>query len=94
MRTVAESLQVLRAAHPSFEPVADTLVDLANDETVSPEVYTRMLDAVFIVLYAWLTACEHLDESYARRFPGMTSTDDGISYQLPLAAETMKGWRP
>ncbi len=35
---------------------------------------------------------EHLDAEYARRFPGMTSTDEGIAYQLPLAAETMKGW--
>lgn len=38
--------------------------------------------------------CEHLDEQYAKLFPGMTATDDGIAYQLPLAAETMKGWRP
>lgn len=43
---------------------------------------------------ALILEAEHLDEAYARKFPGMTSTDDGISYELPLAAETMKGWRP
>lgn len=37
---------------------------------------------------------EHLSDSYAERFPGMTPTDDGIAYELPLAAETMKGWLP
>lgn len=38
--------------------------------------------------------CEHLDASYERRFPGMKATDHGITYELPLAAETMKGWLP
>lgn len=46
-------LATLRAAHPSFGPVADTLVDLANDDTVSPQVYLRVCEAVFTVLNAW-----------------------------------------
>lgn len=37
---------------------------------------------------------EALSEMYAERFPGMTSTDDGITYDVPLAAETMKDWLP
>ena len=35
-----------------------------------------------------------LSDDYAERFPGMTATDGGIAYELPLAAETMKGWLP
>jgi len=35
-----------------------------------------------------------LDAQYEKKFPGMKSTPIGIDYQLPLAAETMKGWRP
>lgn len=41
-----------------------------------------------------IVEAEHLDEAFARKFPGMKSTDDGIQYDLPLAAETMKGWPP
>lgn len=37
---------------------------------------------------------EHLSDAYARRFPGMTATDAGITYDPPRAAKTMKGWRP
>jgi hypothetical protein len=35
-----------------------------------------------------------LSEAYARRFPGMTATEDGIHMEFPAAGETMKGWRP
>ena len=38
--------------------------------------------------------CEHLNLAYERKFPGMKAELDGIHYELPLAAETMKGWRP
>lgn len=48
-----ELLAFLRAAHPSFASVADTLTDLAADDSVSPEVYDRVCDAVFTVLTAW-----------------------------------------
>ncbi len=34
---------------------------------------------------------EALDAMYERKFPGMTSTDAGISMKLPEAAATMKG---
>jgi hypothetical protein len=37
---------------------------------------------------------ELLSADYARKFPGMEATDDGIAYHLPLAGETMKGWKP
>ena len=33
---------------------------------------------------------EHLDEAFASRFAGMSATDDGIAYELPLASETMR----
>lgn len=38
--------------------------------------------------------CEHLDEQYAKFFPGISAHDHGIDYKLPEAAETMKGWLP
>ena len=53
---LVEALTMLRDAHPSFASVADMLVDLADDESVSPKVYDRVCDAVFTVLYAWLEA--------------------------------------
>jgi len=49
----ATELDVLRAADPAFGEVADTLVELANDRTVSPAVYDRVCAAVFAVLGAW-----------------------------------------
>lgn len=39
------------------------------------------------------TEANRLSEDYARRFPGMTATDDGIQYDA-RALETMRGWRP
>lgn len=48
-----ELVEFLRAAHPSFNSVADTLLDLAADDSVSPQVYERVCDAVFTVLTAW-----------------------------------------
>ena len=48
-----ELLAFLRATHPSFGSVADTLTDLAADDSVSPAVYDRVCDAVFTVLTAW-----------------------------------------
>ena len=36
-----------------FSDCADTLLDLAADDSVSPEVYERVCDAVFSVLNAW-----------------------------------------
>lgn len=37
---------------------------------------------------------DQLSADYARRFPGMEATDDGIAYHLPEAASTMKRWKP
>lgn len=51
--SLEDDLAFLRVAHPSFVSVADTLVDLAADESVSPEVYDRVCEAVFTVLTAW-----------------------------------------
>lgn len=34
------------------------------------------------------------DAMMEKRFPGMKATDDGIEYDVPVAVETMKGWRP
>jgi len=41
-----------------------------------------------------IVECDLLSDDYAERFPGMSATDDGITYELPLAGETMKGWLP
>ena len=46
----------------------------------------------------WLRAlqeeADQLNADFARRFPGITASPDGMVYSLPEAAETMKGWRP
>jgi hypothetical protein len=35
-----------------------------------------------------------LSAMYARKFPGIRATDDGIEYSMPEAFATMRGWRP
>ena len=42
----------------------------------------------------YIVELEALDDELAKSFPGMTSTDEGIAYQLPEAARTMQGWPP
>lgn len=34
-----------------------------------------------------------LDGQYEKKFPGMSTTKDGVTYN-PRALETMKGWKP
>lgn len=34
-----------------------------------------------------------LSESYEKKFPGFKATDNGMSIDTAVAAETMKGWR-
>jgi hypothetical protein len=36
---------------------------------------------------------DFLSEALSRRFPGVTATDDGLSFD-PRAAETLKGFKP
>lgn len=42
------------------------------------------------------TEAEQLSADYAKRFPGIRATDDGITYDVAVLQEheTMKGWRP
>lgn len=35
---------------------------------------------------------EMLNADFERRFPGIKATDTGITYDLAVARETMKGW--
>lgn len=63
---VERGIAIMRAADPSFGAVADTLLDLANDDTVSPEVYERVCAAVFVVLNAWSDLNERLEELVER----------------------------
>lgn len=51
---------------------------------ITPRSYTEQ-----VILEA-----DALSASYEGKFPGMSATDRGISYDLPRAAETMKGWPP
>lgn len=37
---------------------------------------------------------DHLNEAYAKKFPGMEATEHGIAYDLSIAQETMRGWKP
>ncbi len=37
---------------------------------------------------------EELDKDYERRFPGISTSQDGVILKMPEAAQTMKGWRP
>lgn len=46
------------------------------------------LDAIFAEEF------DHLADAYAQRFPGISATLAGMRFQMPEAANTMKGWRP
>ena len=35
-----------------------------------------------------------LNKMYEEKFPGMRAVANGIVYDIPMASETMKGWRP
>ena len=35
-----------------------------------------------------------LDAMYENKFPGIKTDLDGVNFELPLAAQTMKGWKP
>lgn len=37
---------------------------------------------------------EVLAKEYENKFPGLKATETGISYDIPIARETMKDWRP
>ena len=43
---------------------------------------------------ALLDEIQYLDADYEQKFPGMRSSAEGIVYDLPTAAETMRHWRP
>jgi hypothetical protein len=48
-----EAIGVARLHEAGFGSVAETLLDLADDPTVSPDVYEKVCEAVFTVLNAW-----------------------------------------
>lgn len=35
-----------------------------------------------------------LDKAYEKRFPGISTSQDGVELKMPEALETMKGWKP
>jgi hypothetical protein len=44
---------------------------------------------------AMIVEMEYLDSGYERKFPGMRTVESGVEYyDLKLAQQTMKGWRP
>ena len=53
---LAREIETFRSAHPLFGSVADTLLELADDTTVTPAVYDRVCEAIFTVAHAWLEA--------------------------------------
>lgn len=40
------------------------------------------------------TEAEMLDKDYEKKFPGITTAQDGVHFQMPQAHETMKNWPP
>ncbi len=37
---------------------------------------------------------EHLSKAYEKKFPGFKAVDEGMTMNLALARDTMRGWRP
>lgn len=40
------------------------------------------------------TEADELNKLYEEHFPGMTASEDGITYKVPEALHTMQGWKP
>lgn len=38
--------------------------------------------------------CRLLCKMYERKFPGIKATDDGLTMNAEIAADTMRGWKP
>jgi hypothetical protein len=76
-RDIFEKLLILRAELTALTQVLADRRLLERDELAS----AIAAEAV------WLA------DEYAKKFPGMTATDDGITLTAE-AAETMKGWPP
>lgn len=76
LRDHREATIVLRAE------VSALLAVLIDAGTTTSRAYTEQV----------IVELEHLDDSYAKTFPGISSTDEGIAYTLPEATETMKDW--
>ena len=60
---------------------------------------TRILTDRNIITESNFTAAlereaELLNADYERKFPGMKATNFGITYDVQIAKETMKGWKP
>lgn len=47
---------ILVSSHPSFGRVDEILIGLAADESVSPAVFDRVCEALFVVLNAYAEA--------------------------------------
>lgn len=63
----------------------NALVGLLIDRGVfSAEEFTSRLES----------EAEYLSKQYERKFPGFKATDDGLSMNPAIAADTMRGWRP
>lgn len=43
---------------------------------------------------ALLAEAQKLDADYEKLFPGISTDQNGVNYSLPLARETMRGWKP
>ncbi len=42
-----------------------------------------------------LAEVQHLDKAYEKKFPGYRTIPEGVEiYSIPLAQDTMRGWRP
>lgn len=37
---------------------------------------------------------EHLSKAYERKFPGFKAFDDGMTMNVAIARDTMRGWKP
>jgi hypothetical protein len=80
-------LAELRAADPRFEAVADTLLALTEDDSVSPAVYDRVCSAVFTVLDAWAEHPPPIDDP---RFGEPISREHVASMAVVLKALVLR----
>lgn len=55
--------------------------------TIEAEIVELRSDGIVVVEV-------RVSREYEKKFPGLRATEFGISYDIPLSSETMKGWKP
>lgn len=106
LNRVAKWRQVLTGWQLGSRPITDPECQAVRDHREATILLRVELTSITALLLkkglitqeelqtAIIEEADELSKMYEKKFPGMKATDDGIQYDVLIAQETMKGWRP